>query len=143
MLRRTALGVEVSMSWVSEFKAFALKGNAVDLAVGVVIGAAFGKIVSALVDDLIMPLVGALLPGQEWREFTLTPLNFKVGHLLGAVLDFAIIAAVLFLVVQKLMGAVRRKEDAPAASTKECSECLEKIPLAAKRCRACTSPVAG
>ncbi len=132
------------MSLVSEFKAFALKGNAVDLAVGVVIGAAFGKIVSALVDDLIMPLVGALLPGQEWREFTLTPLNFKVGHLLGAVLDFAIIAAVLFLVVQKLMGAVRKKDEAPAAvTTKECSECLEKIPLAAKRCRACTSPVAG
>jgi large conductance mechanosensitive channel len=130
------------MSWISEFKAFALKGNAIDLAVGVVIGAAFGKIVSALVDDLIMPLIGALLPGQEWREFTLTPLNFKVGHLLGAVLDFAIIAAVLFLVVQKLMGILRKKEEAPA-TTKECSECLEKIPLAAKRCRACTSPVAG
>ena len=132
------------MSWISEFKAFALKGNAVDLAVGVVIGAAFGKIVSALVDDLIMPLVGALLPGQEWREFTLTPLNFKVGHLLGALLDFTIIAAVLFLVVQKLMGLMRKKEAAPAApTTKACSECLEQIPLAAKRCRACTSPVAG
>ena len=141
MLRRTALGVEVSMSWVSEFKAFALKGNAVDLAVGVVIGAAFGKIVSALVDDLIMPLVGALLPGQEWREFTLTPLNFKVGHLLGAVLDFTIIAAVLFVVVQKLMGMLRKKDEGPA-TTKECSECLEKIPIAAKRCRACTSQVA-
>jgi large conductance mechanosensitive channel len=132
------------MSWISEFKAFALKGNAVDLAVGVVIGAAFGKIVSALVDDLIMPLVGALLPGQEWREFTLTPLNFKVGHLLGALLDFTIIAAVLFLVVQKLMGMMRKKDAAPAApTTKACTECLEQIPLAAKRCRACTSPVAG
>jgi large conductance mechanosensitive channel len=131
------------MSWISEFKAFALKGNAVDLAVGVVIGAAFGKIVSALVDDLIMPLVGALLPGQEWREFTLSPLNFKVGHLLGALLDFTIIAAVLFLVVQKLMGMMRKKDAAPAAAptTKACSECLEQIPLAAKRCRACTSPV--
>lgn len=128
------------MSWIQEFKAFALKGNAVDLAVGVVIGAAFGKIVSALVDDLIMPLVGALLPGQEWREFTLTPLNFKVGHLLGAVLDFTIIAGVLFVVVQKLMGMMRKREAAPE-TTKECSECLEKIPLAAKRCRACTSPV--
>lgn len=129
------------MSWVSEFKAFALKGNVVDLAVGVVIGAAFGKIVSALVDDLIMPLVGALLPGQEWREFTLTPLNFKVGHLMGAVLDFMIIASVLFIVVRKLMGVVLKKEEGPA-TTKECGECLEKIPIAAKRCRACTSPVA-
>ena len=129
------------MSWVSEFKAFALKGNVVDLAVGVVIGAAFGKIVSALVDDLIMPLVGALLPGQEWREFTLTPLNFKVGHLMGAVLDFMIIAGVLFIVVRKLMALVLKKEEGPA-TTKECSECLEKIPIAAKRCRACTSVVA-
>jgi large conductance mechanosensitive channel len=127
------------MSFISEFKAFALKGNAVDLAVGVVIGAAFGKIVSALVDDLIMPIVGALLPGDEWRDFTLTPLKFKVGHLLGAVLDFMIIAIVLFIVVNKLMGAIRK----PAApTTKDCPECMEKVPLAAKRCRACTSALA-
>jgi large conductance mechanosensitive channel len=128
------------MSWIQEFKAFALKGNVVDLAVGVVIGAAFGKIVSALVDDLIMPLVGALLPGQEWRDFTVTSLNFKVGHLLGQLLDFFIIAAVLFLVVQKLMGVVRKAEPAKV-TTKSCPECLESIPLAAKRCRACTSVV--
>jgi large conductance mechanosensitive channel len=126
------------MSWVKEFKTFALKGNAVDLAVGVVIGAAFGKIVSALVDDLIMPLVGALLPGQEWRDFTLTPLKFKVGHLLGSVLDFVIIAAVLFVLVQKFLGMLRRNEPAPP-TTRDCPECLEKVPLTARRCRACTS----
>src|SRR5262245_24476362 len=126
------------MSWITEFKAFALKGNVIDLAVGVVIGAAFGKIVSALVDDLIMPLVGALLPGQEWREFTVTPLKFKVGHLLGQSLDFLIIAGVLFIVVQKLMGVLRKSEPAPV-TTKSCPECLEKVPLEARRCRACTS----
>jgi large conductance mechanosensitive channel len=130
------------MSWIQEFKAFALKGNAFDLAVGVVIGAAFSKIVSALVDDLIMPLVGALLPGQEWREFTLTPLKFKIGHLLGSVLDFMIIAAVLFVVVQKLMGLLKKQQEAPSPTTRACPECLEQIPLAAKRCRACTALVA-
>jgi large conductance mechanosensitive channel len=126
------------MAWIQEFKNFALKGNVIDLAVGVVIGGAFGKIVSALVDDVIMPLVGALLPGQEWREFTLSPLKFKVGHLLGATLDFMIIAAVLFLVVQKLMGVLRKKEPAKV-TTRDCPECLETVPLTARRCRACTS----
>jgi large conductance mechanosensitive channel len=126
------------MQWIQDFKNFALKGNVIDMAVGVVIGGAFGKIVTALVDDVIMPLVGALLPGQEWREFTLSPLEFKVGHLLGATLDFLIIAAVLFLVVQKLMGVLRKK--APVkVTTRDCPECLEAIPLTARRCRACTS----
>lgn len=128
------------MSLISEFKAFALRGNAVDLAVGVVIGAAFGKIVTAMVDDAIMPLVSAALPGQEWRELTVTPLKFKIGHLMGATLDFIIIATVLFLVVQKLMGAFRHAPKAPPApATKACPECLETIPLAARRCRACTA----
>ncbi len=125
------------MAWIQEFKAFALKGNAVELAVGVVVGGAFGKIVSALVDDLIMPVVGALLPGEGWRGYTVSPLHFKIGHLVGALLDFLIVSAVLFLVVNKLMGALKRAEPAPA--TKSCPECLEKIPAAAKRCRACTA----
>jgi large conductance mechanosensitive channel len=125
------------MSWISEFRAFALKGNAVDLAVGVVIGGAFGKIVSALVDDIIMPLVSALLPNSEWRDFAITPLKFKLGHLLGASLDFLLIALVLFLVVQKLMGHFRHRPAPPA--TKTCPECLETLPVAARRCRACTT----
>jgi large conductance mechanosensitive channel len=129
------------MSWIQEFKSFALKGNVIDLAVGVVIGGAFGKIVSALVDDVIMPLVGALLPGQEWRDFTVSPLKFKVGHLLGAMLDFLIISAVLFLVVQKLLGVLRSQEPGKA-TIKDCPECLEKIPIEARRCRACTSQLA-
>src|SRR3954449_5190371 len=128
------------MSWIQEFKAFAVKGNAIDLAVGVVVGGAFGKIVSAMVDDMIMPIVGAVLPGNEWRDFTLTPLKFKVGHLMGAVLDFVIISAVLFLSVNKLMGALKHRE-AAAPVTKACPECLENVPIAAKRCRACTSPL--
>ena len=131
------------MSLAKEFRDFAAKGNVIDLAVAVVIGQAFGKIVSALVADLFMPLVGAVLPGGDWREFTVTPLNLKIGSVLGATLDFLVVAAVLFLVTVKLMGLLKRKDTTPPpATTKKCSECLEEIPLAAKRCRACTSPVA-
>lgn len=124
------------MSLLAEFKAFALKGNAVDLAVGVVIGGAFGKIVTAIVNDLIMPVVAAVLPGQEWRTLEVTPLKFKLGDFLGSVIDFVIIAAVLFLIVKKLMGLVYQ---AAPPNTKPCPECLENVPVAAKRCRACTS----
>ena len=119
-----------------DFKAFALKGNVVDLAVAVVIGGAFGKIVSALVADIMMPVVGALMPSEEWRTWQVTGLHIKLGDFLGAVLDFFIIAAVLFVVVVKLGGKFKKPE---APTTKDCPECLEKIPLAARRCRACTA----
>jgi large conductance mechanosensitive channel len=125
------------MSLWADFKSFALKGNVVDLAVAVVIGGAFGKIVSAMVADLIMPIVGALMPSEEWRSWQVTSMHIKVGDLLGAVLDFFIIAAVLFVVVVKIGGRFRPVE---APTTKDCPECLEKIPIAAKRCRACTAP---
>jgi large conductance mechanosensitive channel len=124
------------MSLLVEFKAFALKGNAVDLAVGVVIGGAFGKIVTAIVNDLIMPIVAAVLPGQEWRTLEVTPLKLKLGDFLGSVIDFVIIAMVLFLIVKKLMGLVYQ---AAPLNTKACPECLENVPIPAKRCRACTS----
>jgi len=128
------------MSWLSDFRKFAAKGNVVDLAVGVVMGQAFGKIVSALVSDLFMPIVGFVLPGGDWREFTVTPMKLKLGSVLGSTLDFMVVSLVLFLVTVKLMGALRH-EHKHDPTTKKCSECLEEIPLAAKRCRACTSPV--
>jgi large conductance mechanosensitive channel len=128
------------MSWLSDFKKFAAKGNVIDLAVGVVIGQAFGKIVSALVADLFMPIVSFVLPGGDWREFTVAGL--KIGSVLGATLDFIVVSLVLFLVTVKLMGALRH-EHKTAPTTKKCTECLEDIPIDAKRCRACTSPVEG
>jgi large conductance mechanosensitive channel len=128
------------MAFWQDFKAFALKGNVVDLAVAVVIGGAFGKIVSALVADIIMPLVGAVTPNEEWRSWQATPLHLKVGDLLGAVVDFFIVAVVLFTVVVKVGGRFRK---APAVTTKDCPECLEKIPLEAHRCRACGQPQPG
>jgi large conductance mechanosensitive channel len=129
------------MSMLREFRDFAIKGNALQLAVAVVIGTAFTKIVSAVVDDLLMPLMNAVLPGGTWREFTVSPLQFRVGHLIGAVVDFLLIALVLFLVVVKLLERFSRKEPAAAATTRACPECLEVVPLAARRCRACTAPL--
>jgi len=131
------------MGLIRDFKAFALKGNVVDLAVAVVIGGAFGKIVSALVADIVMPLINFVQPGGEWRNWTVTSLHFKVGDFIGAVVDFFLIALVLFLIVTRIVHRVY-KQEAPPPATKACPECLEQIPIAARRCRACTAvqPVA-
>lgn len=130
------------MAVLEEFKKFALKGNVIDLAVAVVIGNAFTAIVNAVVSDLVMPVVSAVLPGGEWRTFTVTPLHLHIGHLLGAVLDFLIIATVMFIVVVKMGGFWLRRDAGkvpPPPSTKVCPECREVVPLDARRCRACTS----
>jgi large conductance mechanosensitive channel len=129
------------MSMLKEFRDFAIKGNALQLAVAVVIGTAFTKIITAVVDDLLMPLMNAVIPGGAWREYTVTPLEFRVGHLLGAVVDFLLVALVLFLLVVKLMERFSRKEAVAAPTTRGCPECLELVPLAARRCRACTAPL--
>jgi large conductance mechanosensitive channel len=128
------------MSLIDEFKAFIAKGNVVDLAVAVVVGGAFGKIVGAFVDGIVMPLVGYVLPANiQWEAWTLGKL--RVGVVLGATFNFLIISLVVFLVLVKLMGnLMRRKHEASAAvTTKTCPECLEEIPKAAKRCKHCTS----
>jgi large conductance mechanosensitive channel len=137
------------VSLLSDFKAFAFKGNVLDLAVGVIIGGAFGKIVTALVADLIMPAVSLVLPSGDWRENGLilkaaaNPKDnvvLKYGDFAGNVLDFLIVAFVLFLFVSKLVKAAEtRLGTAAGPTTKECPRCLETIPLKATRCRACTS----
>ena len=127
------------MSLLKEFKAFALKGNVIDLAVAVVIGAAFTKIVNAIVEQIFMPLIGKVMPEGGWASYTLG--GIKVGIVFNEILQFLIVALVLFVVVVKFMGALHRKE-AAAPSTKQCAECLEVIPIAARRCKACTSPQA-
>jgi large conductance mechanosensitive channel len=123
------------MKVLKEFKEFINKGNVVDLAVAVVIGGAFGKIVSAIVADLVMPFVNAVMPQGDWRKWEVTPLHFRVGDFLGTLVDFTIVAFVIFIVMVKLVGKVNRRTPA----TKECPECLEMVPKAARRCRACTS----
>ena len=132
------------MKLLKEFKEFAMKGNVVDLAVAVVIGGAFGKIVSAFVSDLVMPLVNALTPGGDWRQIELTSLHFKVGDFMGTVVDFLIVAGVVFIVIVKLMGSLKKAPpEEPKPETKQCPECLENVPKAARRCRACASVFPG
>jgi large conductance mechanosensitive channel len=130
------------MSVIKEFTAFIKKGNVVDLAVAVVVGGAFGKIVSAVVADLVMPLINAVTPQGDWRKWEVSPLHFRVGDFLGTVVDFVIVAFVIFLVMVKMVGMAARRDAAatpPPPPTKPCPECLETVPVAARRCRACTS----
>jgi large conductance mechanosensitive channel len=128
---------------LEDFQRFIARGNVVDLAVAVVLGTAFNKIITKVVEDIIMPVVGALLPQGAWREFEITPLHLKVGDVLGAILDFLIVAFVVFIVVNKVMSHLQRRElAAPPSSNKKCPECCETIPMAAKRCKACCQLVA-
>ncbi len=127
------------MSLKDEFKAFIMKGNVVDLAVAVVVGGAFGKIVTAFVEGIVMPLVTYVLPANiKWEEWVLG--KFRIGAVLGATVNFLIIALVIFLVLVKFLGKLMKKEEAPATPiTKECPACLEQVALKATRCKYCTS----
>jgi large conductance mechanosensitive channel len=133
----------------NEFKAFLLKTNAFALAIGVIIGAATGKVVSAIVADLLMPIVSLLIPSGSWREAQLvlsrtpgpdgTPVvnAIRYGDVLGSVIDFVIIALVVFLLTKALM----REKPASAPATKTCPECTELVAAAARRCKWCTAPL--
>lgn len=103
------------MGFVKEFKEFAMKGNVVDLAVGVVIGAAFGKIVTALVSDIVMPPITFLTSkqGGDWRTVTVGP-GIKIGDFAGTVLDFLIVAVAIFAVVKAINTFNKKAEEAPA-----------------------------
>jgi len=128
------------MSFVQEFKAFVAKGNVIDLAVAVVVGGAFGKIVTAFVDGIVMPLVSYVMPkDMQWESWMVGKL--RLGKVLGASLDFLIIALVVFLVLVKLVGSLMKKKEEPPAevNTKACPRCLETVPKAATRCKFCTS----
>jgi len=126
---------------IAEFRGFLTKTNALALAVGVIIGAAVGNVVSALVADVLMPIIGVFLPGGEWRDAKLVLRGDSAilyGHFLGVILDFAIISFVVFLIVRTLVKPV---PEPVAEPMKNCPECLEMIPQAARRCRACTATV--
>jgi large conductance mechanosensitive channel len=135
---------------LAEFRGFLTKTNALALAVGVIIGAAIGSVVTSVVSDLLMPLISVVLPGGNWREAKIvlsssTDATGKVtenailyGHLAGTLVDFVVVALVVFLIVRMLIKPV---PEPPAAPMKECPECLEMIPAAARRCRACAVTV--
>ena len=129
------------------FKQFLLRGNVVDLAVAVIIGGAFGAVVTALVKDLLTPLVAAIAGTPDFSAvvFTINHSRFMIGDFLNALLSFLLIAAALYFVVVAPMNALaarRRRGEAPAdPTTKRCPECLSEVPIAARRCAFCTSPL--
>ncbi len=130
------------------FKAFLMRGNVVDLAVAVVMGAAFGAVVTKLVADLITPLIAALVgkPDFSGINFTVNNSKFMIGDFINALVSFLLIAAAIYffivLPVNTLMARIKRGEAPPDPTTKRCPECLSTIPIAAKRCAFCTSVVA-
>jgi large conductance mechanosensitive channel len=130
-----------------EFKEFLLKQNAIALAIGVIIGAGIGKVVAAVADDVINPIVGLLLPAGDWRNAKIvlsratdaagkvTENAIAYGDLIGRLVDFTIIAIVVFAIAKAFLP----KPGAP--TTKECPECKEIVPKDARRCKACTQPL--
>lgn len=149
------------MGIVKEFREFAVKGNAMDLAVGIIIGAAFGKIVSSLVQDILMPPLSVVLGGADFSNLFVTlrpgpaPTNgttladakaagattWNYGQFVNVLIEFLIVAFAVFLLV-KGMNKLASKEPPPPPNTKDCPLCATAIPLAAKRCPHCTSDLA-
>jgi large conductance mechanosensitive channel len=132
---------------IKEFKAFIMRGNVVDLAVGVIIGAAFGKIVSSLVNDILMPPIGVLVGGIDFSDLALTlkapigsfkPVTIRYGLFINNVIDFLIVAFCIFLIV-KLVNALQKQPAAPDPTEKKCPQCAMLIPIEAKKCGHCTS----
>ena len=124
------------------FRDFMLRGNVIDLAVAVVIGAAFGVLVNSLVTDVITPLIGALVSQPDFSAITLGPI--LIGRFLNAVISFLLIAAVIyFFVVAPMNRIMARLKPAPPEPqpTRTCPECLSEIPAAARRCAFCTAPI--
>jgi len=133
-----------------DFREFLLKQNALALAIGVIIGVAIGKVVSSLADNVITPIIGELLPGGDWRSARIvlsrgldpatgqeTVNAISYGMLIGAIVDFLIIAFVVFMIARTFIP----KPDEKKPETKECGQCREIIPLNATRCKACAQPV--
>jgi large conductance mechanosensitive channel len=134
------------MGLMNDFRAFLLRGNVVDLAVAVVIGAAFGAVVTAFVEDLITPLIAAVFGQQDFStlDFTINDSTFRYGDFINKVFTFVTIAAVIFFLVITPMNALiaRARNEPPEDPTeKQCPECLSDIPVAARRCAFCTSVV--
>ena len=134
------------MKLMNDFKQFLLRGNVVDLAVAVVIGAAFGAVVTALVEDFVTPLIAAIGGQQDFSalDFAINESTFRYGDFINKVITFVIIAAVVFFFVitpiNALMARARREPPADP-STRKCPECLSEIPVEARRCAFCTSEV--
>ena len=148
------------MAMLEEFKKFAMRGNVVDMAVGIVIGGAFGTIVKSLVDDVIMPPIGLLLGGVDFSDLFITlkegatagpyatveaakeagAVTLNAGLFINSVISFTIVAFAVFLLIKGMNSLQKKEEEAPAEPTeKECPHCFTSIPIKATRCPHCTS----
>ena len=141
------------MGLIKEFKEFALKGNVIDLAIGVIIGAAFGKIVSSLVDDIIMPVFGAVLGKHDFSNYYIDlsgghyeslaaakaagAATVNYGLFLNNLLSFLIVAWAIFIMIRAMNRMTRKPAEAVTPTMRDCPECLAAIPNEAKRCRFC------
>ena len=131
---------------LKEFKQFLLRGNVVDMAVGIVIGAAFGSVITALVSDLLTPFIAAIarVPDFSGLFFTLNGSQFKYGHFVNVIISFILVATTIFFFVVKPMNmliAKSQKNITLDPTTKKCPECMSEIPINAKRCMHCTQIV--
>jgi large conductance mechanosensitive channel len=134
------------MGLLREFRQFLLRGNVIDLAVAVVIGAAFGAVVTAMVQDLLTPLIAAMVGKPDFSEltFTINDSIFRYGHFINAVIAFVLIAAAIFFFVVKPVNVLisrARRQPPDDPTTKKCPECLSEIPIDARRCAFCASQV--
>ena len=128
---------------LKEFREFAMRGNVLDLAVAVIIGGAFGKIIASLVNDVLMPLIGLVMGGVNFSELAVTvgEASIKYGAFIQSIIDFIIVAFVIFMII-RTMNRMKKPAPAPAVvepTTKECPHCFTTIPLKATRCPNCTS----
>jgi len=146
------------MAVLKEFKEFALKGNVIDLAVAVVIGGAFGKIINSFVDDILMPPLGVLLGNRDFSQYfvTLSPGHYDTlaqakaagaatltyGVFINTVIYFLIVAVAIFLVVRQMNKMKRKPAEVVTPNMRDCPQCLSPIPINARRCKFCTQPVA-
>lgn len=132
---------------IAGFRDFILRGNVVDLAVGVVIGGAFGTLVSSMVRDILTPFIAAIAKQPDFSAltFTVNGSKFMYGEFLNAVISFLIVAAAIYFFVvlpmNKVLARIKKPEQSAAPTTKNCPECMSNIPLAAKRCAHCTSQI--
>lgn len=146
------------MALAKEFKEFALKGNVIDLAVAVVIGGAFGKIVTSFVDDMLMPLLGVFVGKHDFADYFVTlsggqfetlaqakaagAATLNYGLFINTVVNFLIIAAAIFIAIRQMNKLTRKPAEAATPNMKDCPQCLSAIPVKASRCKFCTQAVA-
>jgi len=142
------------MGMVKEFREFAIKGNVIDLAVAVVIGAAFGKIVSSFVDDILMPPLGILVGKHDFSQYFITlseghydsvqqakaagAATLNYGLFINTIINFLIVAVAMFLVVRWMNRLMRKPAEKATPNMRDCPECLSAIPIAARRCKFCS-----